>query len=98
MTDEAVARFIKVKLELTLSGCEVSVSGQVIAEKHTERGLSTDRLDLTGCSFSKASLDEFDEINKRKGSSLVLLGAFDDIETANRGGCRCRCFRCLCCF
>ena len=68
---------------------------QVIAEKDTEKGLSTDRLDLTGCSFSKTSLEEFEEINKRKGISLVLLGAFDDIENANRGECRCRCFRCF---
>ena len=66
---------------------------QVIGEKEVERGisLSLDKLDLTGCSFSKSSLEDFDEINKRKGSCLVLLGAFDDREVTDRRGC----FRCF---
>ena len=71
---------------------------QVIGEKEVERGLSLslDKLDLTGCSFSKSSLQDFDEINKRKGSCLVLLGAFDDIEVTNRRVCGCfRCFYCI---
>ena len=68
---------------------------KVICERKTEKGM--EKLDLTGCGFSKSSLEEFEEINRRKGSSLVMVGAFDDIESAKRGVSVSGCWRCLCC-
>jgi len=60
---------------------------KLIAKSFNERELvKLEKLDLTGCSFSKSSHEEFEEINRRNGN-IIQFGAFDDMPSTSTGFC-----------
>ena len=60
---------------------------KLIAKSFNEREIvKLEKLDLTGCSFSKSSHDEFEEINRRNGN-IIQFGPFDDMPSTSTGFC-----------
>ena len=82
LSDETVKHFIKMLNEKDNS----------VEKLHNEKDYCIEKLDLTGCSFSKTSLEELEDLNRRRGN-IVLFGAFDDATHDSRS---CMSFR-ICC-
>ena len=51
-----------------------------------KKGICIERLDLTDCSISRASHNQFQEVNKRKGN-VIQIGAFDDLSFTSEKSC-----------
>ena len=83
LSDETVKHFIKMLNEKDNS----------VEKLHNEKDFCIEKLDLTGCSFSKTSLEELEDLNRRRGN-IVLFGAFDDATSDSRS---CMNFRISCC-
>ena len=52
-----------------------------------------ERLDLSGCNVSRASVLEFHEINRRKATDLIVFKALDLSSETKKNGC---CFKRCC--
>ena len=51
-----------------------------------KKGIRIEKLDLTDCSISRASHNQFQEVNKRKGN-VIQIGAFDDLSFTSEKSC-----------
>ena len=69
---------------------------QAISNTEPNCTSTIEKLDLTGCSFSKSALEDFVEINRRKASNIIVFKALD-VKNDDESRGFCSCFRCCCC-
>ena len=97
LSDETVKHFIKILNEKDnsveiIKNRKMSEKDGSIEKIHNTKDYCIEKLDLTGCSFSKTSLEELEDLNRRRGN-IVLFGAFDDATLDSKS---CMSFR-ICC-